>query len=89
MVNGYLQAKTEEQFQDENDTICHTAVFPDRKQMDVKCCGAQDGYFWTETVLFDENGYELCCSEISDQYDGVWELEYHGRCYVVIIQICR
>ena len=87
-VNGYLQAKTAEQFQCEDDTISHTVVFSDGKQMDVKCCGAQDECSWTEAVLFDENGRELCCSEVSDHYDGTWELEYKGRRYVVIVRIC-
>lgn len=87
IVNGYLQAKTSEEFQGENHTISHTLVFPDGKQMDVKCCGAQSERSWTEAVLFDENGCELCCSEISDRYDGTWELEYQGRRYVAIVRI--
>lgn len=88
IVNGYLQSKTAEQFQGENDTISHTIVFPDGKQMDIKCCGAQEECSWTEAVLFDENGCELCCSEVSDHYDGIWELEYKDRRYVVIVRIC-
>lgn len=87
MINGYLQAKTEEQFQNEDHTISNTVVFPDGKQMDVKCCGAQDKCSWTEAVLFDKNGCELCHSEVSDQYDGTWELEYQNRRYVAIVHI--
>ena len=89
IVNGYLQAKTAEQFQGEDHTITHTVVFPDGKQMDVKCCGAQAERSWTEAVLFHENGCELCCSEVSDRYDGTWELEYQGRRYVAIVRIHR
>lgn len=89
IVNGYLQAKNAEEFQDEDYTISHTVVFPDGKQMDVKCCGAQEECSWTEAVLFDENGCELCCSEVSDRYDGTWELEYQGRRYVAIVCVYR
>lgn len=89
IVNGYLQAKTAEEFQNEDHTISHTVVFPDGKQMDVKCCGAQEGCSWTEAVLFDQNGCELCCSEVSDRYDSTWELEYQNRRYVAIIRIGR
>lgn len=89
IVNGYLQAKTVEQFQSEDHPISHTVIFPDGKQMDVKCCGAQEECSWTEAVLFDENGCELCCSEVSDRYDGTWELEYKGRRYVAIVCVYR
>ena len=89
IVNGYLQAKNAEEFQDEDHTISHTVVFPDGKQMDVKCCGAQEECSWTEAVLFDENGCELCCSEVSDRYAGTWELEYQNRRYVTIVRIRR
>ena len=89
IVNGYLQAKNAEEFQNENHTISHTVVFPDGKQMDVKCCGAQEECSWTEAVLFDENGCELCYSEVSDRYDGTWELEYQNRRYVAIVHIGR
>lgn len=89
MINGYLQAKSVEQFQDEEHPISHTVVFPDGKQMDVKCCGAQDQCSWTEAVLFDKNGCELCCTEVSDRYDSIWELEYQNRRYVAIVCIRR
>ena len=85
IINSYLQAKTEEQFQSENETITHTVVFPDGNEMDIKCCGAQDGSSWTEAVLFDRDGMELCCSEVSDRYDGTWELEYSGQRYVAVV----
>lgn len=89
IVNGYLQAKNAEEFQDEDHTISHTVVFPDGKQMDVKCCVAREKCSWTEAVLFDENGCELCCSEVFNRYDGTWELEYQNRRYVAIVRIRR
>lgn len=89
IVNGYLQAKTVEQFQSEDHPISHTVIFPDGKQMDVKCCGAQSERSWTEAVLFDENGCEICHSEVFDRYDTIWELEYQSRRYVTIVRVYR
>ena len=86
IINGYLQAKTEDQFQSENETITHTVVLPDGNEMDIKCCGAQGDSSWTEAVLFNRDGPELCCSEVSDRYDGTWELEHLGRRYVTVVR---
>lgn len=85
LFSGYLTG----QFQEEDFTISYTVVFPDEKKMDVKCCGTQKKRAWAEAVLFDENYCELCRSEVSDRYDGIWELEYQGRRYVTIVRIHR
>ena len=61
--------------------------FPDGKEMDVKCCGCRDESSWTEAVLFDKNGAELCCSEPADEYDGTWTLENEGVEYIVYIAV--
>ena len=86
IINGYLQAKSEEEFQSENETITHTVVFPDGNEMDIKCCGAQGDSSWPEAVLLNRAGSELCCSEVSDRYDGTWELEHLGRRYVAVVR---
>ena len=85
-ISGYLHAKTAEQSQGEDYTISNTVVFQDGMQMDIKCCGAKDECSWTEAVLFDKNGCEVCCSEVSDRYNGTWELEYQKRRYVAIVR---
>ena len=77
-ISGYLQG--------EDHTISHTVVFRDGMQMDIKCCGAKDDCSWTEAVLFDKNGCEVCCSEVSDRYNGTWELEDQDRRYVAIVR---
>ena len=59
----------------------------DGKEMDVKCCGCRDESSWTEAVLFDKNGAELCCSEPADEYDGTWTLENEGVEYIVYIAV--
>lgn len=84
-INEYLSASREEDYQDEDDTISVTAVFPDGCQMDIKCCGSQDESSWTEAVLFDKQGRELCFSEPADEFDGEWELEFDGKTYIAIV----
>ena len=41
---------------------------------------------WTEAVLFDEYGNQLCCTEPGDSFDGPWELQYEGILYTVKIK---
>lgn len=75
----------------ENETITNTAVFPDNIEMDVKCCGvrydenATSNTAYTEAVLF-KNGCEVCCSEPSDEYAGIWTLEYNNNEYTIIVE---
>lgn len=70
---------------EEDDTISHTAVFDNGFEMDIKLCGADDDYPWAEAVLFDENGGELCHTDVEEEYFGVWELEYDGDTYIAEI----
>lgn len=83
MINDYLDAGYEDEFQSEDETIIYTAKFPDGKEVDVKCCGCQDAPSWTEAVLFDSSGYQLAYTEPSDEFTGPWELEYNGITYIV------
>lgn len=69
-INGYLHATSEDEYQDEDHTITYTVEFPYGKQMDIKCCGCQDEPSWTEAVLFDEYGNQLCCTEPDYSFDG-------------------
>ena len=85
-INGYLHAASEDAYQSEDHTITYTVQFPDGKQMDIKCCGCQDEPSWTEAVLFDADGSQLCCTEPGDSFDGPWELQYAGIRYTVTIK---
>ena len=85
-ISGYLHAASEDAYQSEDHTITYTVQFPDGKQMDIKCCGCQDEPSWTEAVLFDEDGSQLCCTEPGDSFDGPWELQYAGIRYTVTIK---
>lgn len=86
IINGYLNAASADEYQDEDQTIIHSVRFSDGMCMDIKCCGCHESS-WTEAVLFDQNGCEVTCTEPSDQFDGLWELEYDGVIYSVLVRI--
>lgn len=76
----------------EDDTIVHTAVFLDGTEMDVKVCGTQyseedagNNCAWTEAVLF-RDGCEVACSEPSESFFGIWQLQYDNKPYIVSIE---
>ena len=69
-----------------DDTIAYSVRFSDGLQADVKCCGCQDEASWAEMVLFDKEGYELCCTEPAEEFAGEWPLEYGDTTYVVVVQ---
>lgn len=87
VINGYLNAEQEDEFQGEDNTIIHTVLFPDGKFMDIKCCGCQDESSWTEAVLFAKaNGggfSQVAYTEPDESYLGEWELEDEGNSYFV------
>ncbi len=82
-INGFLNARTENEYQGEDHTIVHTVRFPDGKEMDMKCCGCKDGPSWAEAVLFNAHGVEVACSEVREDYIGLWALECDGITYSV------
>lgn len=83
VIDQYLHADTPDKYQDEDHTISCTATFLDGRQMDIKCCGSQSGPSWTEAVLFDQYGEELCMSDPEEEFDGEWSLECDGITYEV------
>ena len=85
-IRGYLQAQSEAEYQGKDNTITYTARFPDGKEMDIKCCGCRDESSWTEAVLFDEKGCQLTFSEVEEEFEGPWELEYDGAHYCVDVR---
>jgi len=91
-INYYLHhiPANESECMGEDETIVNTAKFENGYQLDIKCCGVQFhagevNTAWTEAVLFDKNGTELYCSEVSDAYFGDWEIEYDGDTYFVSV----
>ena len=85
LINRFLDAKKCSDFQGEDNTISNTVSFSDGMQMDIKCCGCQDGPSWCEAVLFDKNGVELACSEVEDEYTGNWLITYDGLGYLAYV----
>lgn len=73
-----VEPKNEIECYGENEVYIETAVFFDGYEMDIKLCGVRfeadiSNLPWTEAVLF-KNGREICCSEVSDDFFGKWEL---------------
>lgn len=89
-VNNYLSLPLwldNSEYQGEDNTIIVATVkFSNGYEIDIKCCGCQEEASWTEAVLFNENGVELCCTECSDEILGEWTLEYDDMIYSVIIE---
>ncbi len=81
----------EKQLMGEDDIICHTANFPNKHFMDINCVGVQfedngSNTAWTEAVLFN-NGAEVTCSDVSNEYLGEWELEDGDDTYIVNVVV--
>lgn len=86
-IEGFLNAKSEDEYQGEDNTISYTVRFPDGKEMDVKCCGCQEEPSWTEAVLFDEKGCQLTYTDVWDEFIGTWELTYKDAIYIVEVKV--
>lgn len=71
----------------EDETFTETAVFGNGLEMDIKCCGTQEGEAWTEAVLFTKEGIGVAVSEPSDDFFGEWELYYKDDIYHVDVTL--
>lgn len=67
-----------------DETITHTAKFPNGIEADIKLVICEDDRPYTEGVLFC-NGFELTCTDPDCAYDGEWHFEYNGVEYIVIV----
>lgn len=90
IINRYLteEPRSESECLGEDSTITKTVKFDNGIQMDIKCCGVQfiegeSNLAWTEAVLFDKNGTQLCFTEPADEFLGEWICEDDGDEYVV------
>ena len=91
-INYFLHhiPANKEECMGEDEIIVHTATFENGYQLDIKCCGVQyqEGEVntaWSEAVLFDKNGCEVFCSEVSDAYFGDWQIDYDTDIYYVSV----
>lgn len=89
-VNHYLSLPLgldDSEYQGEDNTIIVATIkCSNGYEIDIKCCGCQEEASWTEAVLFNENGAELCCTECSDEILGEWTLEYDDIIYSIVIE---
>ncbi len=97
-INRYLnvEPRNEAECLGEDQTVSHTAKFPNGFEVDVKLCGIQfrdkkddesvSNCAWTEAVLFDDEDGQLDCTEPSDSYFGEWVLEHDGDEYAVLVK---
>lgn len=69
-----------------DETITHTAKFPNGIEADIKLVICQEDTPYTEGVLF-HNGFELACTEPNSAYDGKWNFEYDGIEYTVLVEV--
>ena len=69
-----------------DETITHTAKFPNGIEADIKLVICEEEYPYTEGVLF-HNGCELNCTDGEDIYDGEWVFEYNGIEYIVNVVV--
>ena len=95
LIDHYLnyEPKDEDEcFGEREPPITETINFGDGIEMDVQCCGVRDeeggcNTAWTQAVLF-YNGYEVCCSDVGDEFTGEWELEdAEGNKYVGVVKV--
>ena len=85
MLNYWLTKNDSDERLSEDDAYYVTADFKNGIEMDIKCCGTEEGTAWTEAVLF-KNGSEVCCTEVSDEFLGDWSLEFENDVYIVHIK---
>lgn len=78
IIDKYISG---EELLGENDTFTTTVKFDNDFEIDVKCCGSQDGSVWTEAVLYDNDGHEAVMSEPSDEFFGEWVIEFEHDVY--------
>lgn len=69
-----------------DETIIHTAKFPNRIEADIKLVICEEESPYTEGVLFHD-GYELTRIDPDDTYDGEWDFEFNGLKYTVLIEV--
>ncbi len=87
-INAYINGEIS--VQGEDNTFSVSVEFDDGMQMDIKCCGSNDGPSWTEAVLFAPSymgGCEVAMTDVDDVFVKIWEIEYEGCIYRAIIRV--
>ena len=81
LINDLLNLTGDEIYQKygykRNETIVHTAKFPNGIEADIKLVICEEESPYTEGILF-HNGFELAHTEPDCTYDGEWNFEHNG-----------
>lgn len=90
LINGLLNLTGNEIYQKygykRDETITHTAKFPNGIEADIKLVICEEESPYTEGVLF-HNGLELMHTEPDYAYDGEWYFEHNGIEYMVLVEV--
>lgn len=89
LINDLLNLTGDEIYQKygykRDETITHTAKFPNGIEADIKLVICEEETPYTEGVLFYD-GCELTCTEPGCTYDGIWNFEHNGIEYTVLVE---
>ena len=89
LINNLLNMTGDEIYQQygykRDETITHTAKFPNGIEADIKLVVCEEETPYTEGVLFHD-GFELTCTEPCYTYDGEWNFEHNGIEYTVLVE---
>ena len=89
LINDLLNLTGDELYQKygykRNETIVHTAKFPNGIEADIKLVICEEESPYTEGILF-HNGFELAHTEPDCTYDGEWNFEHNGIEYIVLVE---
>lgn len=63
--------------------------FDDGHSADIRVCtdSFDSGGLWSEMILYDPSGVEVCLSEVSDRLSGTWSLETDSSRYEVYVEL--
>ena len=89
LINDLLNLTGDEIYQKygykRDETIVHTAKFPNGIEADIKLVICEEDSPYTEGVLF-YNGFELTHTDPDCTYDGEWNFEHNGIEYTVLVE---
>ena len=89
LINDLLNLTGDEIYQKygykRDETITHTAKFPNGIEADIKLVICEEESPYTEGVLF-HNGFELTRTDPDCLYDGEWDFCHNGIIYIVNVE---
>lgn len=90
LINDLLNLTSEEIYNKygfkRDETITHTAKFPNGIEADIRLVICDEEYPYTEGILF-QNGIEVTHTECEDVYGVPWWFEYNGIEYIVNVVV--